>query len=177
MNKKELLQFRNKAKSKKPLFQRQDSNIFKQFKGEWRKPKGIHSKLRRGFKGHGGIPSIGYSGPNAVKGLTRKGLLAVVVYNINDLKNLDDKNAVIISHSVGMKKRIQIINEIKNKKLHVLGVKDIDNYLSKAAENINSRKKESESKKESKKRKVEEAEKSKEKSKELKPEDKNELKK
>lgn len=158
MNKSDLLSTRNKMKAKKPLFQRQDVNIFKQFRGQWRRPKGIHSKLRRGFKGHGGIPSIGYSSPTKVKGLTRSGLVPFVVANVNDVEKVDAKvNVVVIAHSVGNKKRVAILNKIKEKQLHVLGMKDVDSFLNKVNVNIQSKKKESEKRKQNKNKKVEEA--------------------
>lgn len=171
MNKSNLLTTRNKMKSKKPDFERQDVNIFKQFRGQWRKPKGIHSKLRRGFRGHKNIPSIGFSSPCEVKGLTRKGLLPFVVANVKDLEKVDTKiNAIIIAHSVGMKKRVEILNKAKEKKIDVLGVKDVDKFLNEVKQKLESKKSEASKKKESKVKKIEEAQK-------VKKENKNEAKK
>lgn len=152
------LSTRNKMKSKKPLFQSQDVNIFKQFEGKWRRPRGIHSKLRKGFRGHSASPSIGYGGPKDVRGLTRKGFVSVVVHNLNDLSKVKDE-VVIVAHGVGNRKRIQILTEVKKRGLHVLGLKDVDSFLSKVNEKLNLKKKESETRKEVKKKKVEEAEK------------------
>jgi len=147
-----LLTNRNKMKAKKPRFQRQDANIFKQFRGKWRKPKGIHSKLRRGFKGHGGFPSIGYSSPAAAKGLTRKGFVPFIVFNLNDLEKIDNKlHVVVLAHSVGTKKRIELLKKIKEKKLHIFGVKDVDVLLTKLSEYLQLKKNESNKKKDKKK--------------------------
>ena|SRR3989338_1716268 len=158
MNKSNSLVTRNKMKSKKPLFQRQDANIFRQFRGQWRKPKGIHSKLRRGFRGHGGIPSIGYSSPKDVKGILRKGLYPFVVHNVNDLLKLDPKlNVVVIAHGVGVKKRTEILNKVKEMKLPILGIKDVDLFLNKINEKLQMNKKKSEKKKDDKKKKLEQA--------------------
>ncbi len=151
-----LLSTRNKRKSKKPEFERTDVNIFKQFKGKWRKPKGIHNKLRRGFRGHKQIPSIGFSSPNAVKGLTRSGFIPVNVANVNDLQNIKTDCVAIINHSVGMKKRVQILTKAKELKIKVLGVKDIDAFLTKISESRNVKKKQVEIKKEQKKKKIDE---------------------
>ena len=156
MNKNKL-SVRNKIKSRKPLFQRQDTNIFKQFRGEWRKPKGIHSKLRRGFRGHGMIPSTGYSGPRGVRGLTWKGLKPILVSNVKDLEKVTSEDVIVISSTVGTKKKVLILNEVKKSKLNISGMKDIDTFLSEVNEKLNSKKKESLVKKEEKKKKIEEA--------------------
>ena len=167
MSKSVLLITRNKMKAKKPKFERQDVNIFRQFRGTWRKPKGIHSKLRRGFKGHKASPSIGYSGPKSVKGLTRDGLLPVLVSNIKELDKINQDCAVVIGHCVGTKKRLQILNKAKEKKIRILGVKDIDALVTQLGDKFNSRKKTADETKAEKKKKVDS-----EKSKETKSEEK-----
>jgi len=171
MNK--LLSTRNKMKSKKPEFERQNCNIFRQFRGMWRKPKGIHSKLRRGFRGHKMAPSIGFASPKAVCGLNRKGLLPVIVLNVNDLNKVEKDCVAVIGASVGMKKRVQVLTKAKEKNIVVLGYKDIDTYITKVNEKLGLKKQESSVKKEEKKKKIEEVKK-----KETKTEDKkNESKK
>lgn len=167
MNKSALLGVRKGMKDKKPEFERQDSNIFKQFRGTWRRPKGIHSKLRRGFKGHKASPSIGYAGPNLVKGLTKTGLVPVVISNPKEVDKLSQDYAIIVSHGVGTKKRLQILTKAKDKKIKVVGVKDIDAFVNKVNEQFSLRKKTSDTAKEEKKKKIDS-----EKSKETKSEEK-----
>ena len=154
---KSALETRNKRNTKKPEFQRQDVNIFKQFRGEWRSPKGIHSKLRKGYRGHSAVPSIGYSAPSEAKGLTKKGLIPFVIYNTKDLDSATNKNAVIIAHSVGMKNRIKILNKAKEKKIDILGFKDVDGFLAKINEKLILKKKKSSIKIEEKKKKIQES--------------------
>ena len=126
-----LLDTRKEIKSRKPEFERQDSNIFKQFEGKWRRPKGIHSKLRRGFRGHKAAPSIGYSSPRAVSGLTKKGLKMVLISNLNDFNKIKNDCVAVISSKVGIKKKLEILKYAKEKKLNVSGVKDFDSYINK----------------------------------------------
>lgn len=54
---------KNVIRKKKPKFIRQDTNRAKKFKIKWRKPKGMHSKLRLNKKGHQKSPSQGYRAP------------------------------------------------------------------------------------------------------------------
>ncbi len=153
----DLLSVRNKMKAKKPEFERTDSNIFKQFRGTWRKPKGIHNKLRRGFKGHKNLPSIGYSSPTDVKGLTRKGMISVLISNVSDLSKVKSGFVAVVAHGVGTKKRVQILTKAKEMKITIVGIKDIDVYLTQINEKRNSEKKEADTKKEAKKKKLDEA--------------------
>ena len=134
-----LLVTRNLMKKKKPSFKRQDANKYEQFRSSWRRPRGLHSKLREAFKGHGSVPSIGWGSPRAVSGLTRKGLRPVIVNNVNELQKIGEKNLAVISRKVGMKKRLEIVKAAKEKKINVFGIKDFDSYINKIAE---SRKKE-----------------------------------
>lgn len=149
------LNFRNEMKAKKPDFERQDANKYKQFRGKWRRPRGIHNKLRRGFKGHKAMPSIGYSSPRSVSGLTRKGLSLILVHNKNDLNKVKENCVGVIAGNVGLKKKIEILNLAKEKKVNILGVKDIESFVSSAKEKLAKRKKDSESKKEKNNKKEE----------------------
>jgi len=157
MNK--LLEIRNKSKAKKPEFERQDSNIFKQFRGIYRKPKGIHSKMRKGFKGHKVLPTIGYGSPRSINGLTRQGLKPITITNINDVKKIKQGEIIVLSRTLGLKKRIVILQKIKEMKLSVLNIKNIDEFLNKAKENFEGKKKEHKGKQEQRKKAKEEAEK------------------
>ncbi|MBS3175143.1 50S ribosomal protein L32e [Candidatus Woesearchaeota archaeon] len=134
------LETRNKMKSKKPEFRRQNVNRYKSFEESWRRPTGIHSKLRRGFRGKWAMPAIGYSSPRSVKGLTHNGFVPVVVSNVKNLENLGKEHAIVISSNVGMKNRIKIIEAAKSKNLKVLGVKDFDKYLQESKKLFDERK-------------------------------------
>lgn len=129
-----LLTARNLMKKKKPSFKRQDANKYKQFRDSWRRPRGIHSKLKTGFKGHNAVPSIGWGSPRAVKGLTRKGLELVVINNVNELQKLSGKNLAVISRRVGIRKRLEIVKAAKEKKINISGIKDLDSYINKIME-------------------------------------------
>ena len=143
-----LLQKRKQIKSKKPDFERQDSNRYPQFEGIWRKPKGIHSKMRRGFRGHRRMPKIGYSSPRAVKGLTSIGLKIMVVRNILDLTKITKEQIGVISSTVGSKKRLEILTKAKESSIQIKNAKDVQKEIDKIKQKIDSKKKQNKEKKE-----------------------------
>ncbi len=156
------------SKRKKPGFTRQQS-LKSKLKPKWRRPRGLHSKLRLRKKGHSKVPKIGYGSPK--EGLSPE-FETTIIYNLKDLENINPKSqAVLIAGSVGKKKKIELLKKIKTLKINVLNVKDIDSFLKKVEEDILKRK-ESKLKTEEKKKKAkQEAEK---KAKEKKKEEKKE---
>lgn len=118
---KRLLGVRKKKKSKKPDFRRQEGYRYKRLADTWRKPKGRHSKLRKGEKARGKKPSVGHMSPPSVKGLTKQGYDPVLVSNKASLSGIDPaKQAVIIGSSVGKKKRMVIVVEAERMNIKVL---------------------------------------------------------
>ncbi len=123
---KKLLSLRKAIKTGKPNFERQAANNYPQFKGKWRRPRGIHNKMKNCIKGNKCMPAIGYGSPKSVIGLTPKGMVPVLVSNVNDFEGISDECVAVISASVGMRKRIFLLNFALDKKIHVAGVKSIE---------------------------------------------------
>ncbi len=121
MLKEKLLELRKKIKSKKPDFVRYESWRYKRVKPNWRKPKGIDSKVREKRKGWIKMPDIGYRSPKVVRGLHPSGFEEVLVYRPEDLEKLDPtKHAVRIAHTVGTRKRLAILEKAEELELVVL---------------------------------------------------------
>ncbi len=155
----ELLEIRNELKEKKPDFIRQDTHKRKRLSLKWRKPKGIHSKIRHKFKGRRKMPSPGYKSPNKVRWLHNSGLKMVNVFSVEDIKKIKkETEGVVIAKNVGMKKKLEILKKSKEFDVKVLNL-NVDEQIKKIEELINSKKKEV---KEAKKEKVQEAAKPKE---------------
>ncbi|RLE46921.1 50S ribosomal protein L32e [Candidatus Woesearchaeota archaeon] len=149
---KKLLELRKKMNKKRPSFNREDYNKWKRIKkGTWRKPKGIHSKSRHSFKGNFPLVKPGYRGPKLVRGLHFSGLVPVVVYNLKELSVVDPKTQGVVIGSVGMRKRVALLNECKSKGINVLNFKDIDAALKACDELIVKKKEFKEAKKKAKK--------------------------
>jgi large subunit ribosomal protein L32e len=127
-DKSRLLKIRNLLKKRKPTFVKQCSHKIKSLSSSWRKPKGIQSKMRLKHKGKRRSPSLGWSSPSKVKGLTREGLVQVRAERVADLKGLGKEHAVIIA-SVGMKRKLKLLQDCKKNSLNVTNVKDIQSAI------------------------------------------------
>ncbi len=151
----DLLALRNKIKKKKPNFLRQDAHKKSKLKKKWRKPKGVHSKMKLKLKSYRKSASPGYCSPKKVKTLNRSGFKEILVYNISDLDNINKKTeAIKIGSTVGIKKRLEIAKKAKSLGLVIVNIKDIDKFLTRVEEEFSK-------KKQLKKKKFEEKEKSK----------------
>jgi len=112
---------REDISKKRPAFKRQEWFRYKKLGYSWRKPRGMHSKMRTNRYYRPNVASEGYRGPKLARGLHPSGFQEVLVHNKNELEGLDPKvQAVRIGHSVGKKKRIDIIKEANKMKLRVL---------------------------------------------------------
>lgn len=119
------LAFRKRLGSKRPRFQRQESWRYKRVKDRWRKPKGIDSKMRKKVKGWPKSVSVGYRGPKKTRGLHPSGYVDVLVRTVGDVNNVDARiHAIRISHRVGAKKRVSILEKAREKEIYVLNPKE-----------------------------------------------------
>ena len=115
-----LLKLRKKKKAKKPDFIRQEGYRKVKLKDVWRRPRGRHSKLRKGLKTRGKKPSLGFGSPKAVKGMTKNGFIPVHISNIEELKKIDKKTEIVIIRSnVGKKKRLEIAQEAEKLNVNI----------------------------------------------------------
>ena len=105
----------------RPAFKRQEWFRYQKLGESWRRPKGIHSKMRRGMKRRPPMVEIGYRGPALVRDLHPSGFEEVLVYNVEGLENIDPTTqAARIGGTVGVKKRITIENRAKELGIRVL---------------------------------------------------------
>jgi large subunit ribosomal protein L32e len=120
-NREKLVRRIRKVRRNKPEFVRQESWRYKRVKPNWRRPRGIDSKMRIKKKGWPASPSVGYGSPKDVKGLHPLGFSEVLVYRVEDLKGLNPEvHAVRISGGVGGRKRLEIFREALKIGLKVL---------------------------------------------------------
>ena len=117
---------------------------------KWRRPRGLHSKLRLNKAGHIKKPSPGFR--NARNERISK---ITLIKNLKDLINA--KQHVLLSSSLGLRKRIEILKRIKDLKLDVLNVKNIDEFINKVNQTIERNKQKKKSKHAEKKKSKEKA--------------------
>ena len=119
----ELLTARKTVAERRPKFIRQESWRYDRLAENWRKPKGKDNKMRKQKSGMPAIVKVGYRGPRAARGLHPSGYTDNLVHNTAELAKLDaKKDAARIGHTVGKKKRIEMINKAAE-----LGIKVLNN--------------------------------------------------
>jgi large subunit ribosomal protein L32e len=129
------LRLRARIKSKKPDFVRQESWRYVRLKESWRRPKGIDNKMRMKIKGWPPTVNVGYRGPKAARGLHPSGFEEILVYNVEDLGKVDPRTqAIRIAHTVGKRKRMQIIQEARKKGITILNVSEAKEEIKETAE-------------------------------------------
>ena len=111
---------RNRMSHKRPSFKRQNWFRYKRLGEKWRRPRGIHSKMRRHFKYRIPVVQVGFRGPASVRGLHPSGFEEVLVHNTKEVENVNpETQAVRISSTVGDKKRELIVKKADELKIRV----------------------------------------------------------
>jgi large subunit ribosomal protein L32e len=116
-------QFPKKSQNgrKKPKFRRQESWRYKRVTDHWRKPHGVDSKMRKKVKGWPASPTTGYRSPKKTRGLHPSGFVETRVQTVEELAGLDPElQAIRIAHTVGARKRNEILTSAEEKGFHVL---------------------------------------------------------
>ncbi len=136
-----LLEIRKELKERKPVFIRQDNPKRRKLNYKWRKPKGIHSKIRHKFKGRRKMPSPGYKSPAKIRGFHSSGLSMELVSSAGDLQNIKkESGGIIISKRLGLKKKLQILKKAQELGIAVLNL-NASEQINKIEEFMKSKKK------------------------------------
>ena len=115
------MNLRADKKDKTPHFKRQEWFRYKKLGDKWRKPRGLHSKMRRHISYRIDVVSIGYRGPKAVRGKHPSGFEEVLIHNLKEMEGLNPKRqAIRIAHSVGYLKRMYIALQAEEMNLRIL---------------------------------------------------------
>ncbi len=117
----EALEKRDAERRRMPKFRRQEWHRYQRLGTSWRKPRGKHSKMRKGLRYRTPVATVGFRTPVKARGLHPSGFEEVLVYNVKDVEALDPKvQAARIGHSVGVRKRVEIIAVAEKMKIRVL---------------------------------------------------------
>ncbi|MCI4319466.1 MAG: 50S ribosomal protein L32e [Thermoplasmata archaeon] len=118
-----LLRLRDAQDDRRPRFTRQASYRYWRIgrDGAWRRPRGLQSKQRRHYGYRSVVVRIGYRGPRLVRGLTPSGFAPVLIHTPRDLEKLDPaREAALIAHGVGTKKRLVLEEAARKRGVHLL---------------------------------------------------------
>jgi len=149
---KKLLEMRKNMKNRRPKFRRQGYGIYPRIGDEWRKPRGRHSKQKHQSAGHAKKVKPGFRSPKLVRGMDKHGLIPVIVNSIVNIPLLKkEEHGAIIGGSVGNRKRLILLNELKKHGIKVLNLPE--NHDKKIQENLALIKKEREEKQAKKQKK------------------------
>ena len=117
---------RSRMSHRRPAFKRQNWFRYKRLGDKWRRPRGIHSKMRRHFKYRIPVAQVGFGGPASVRGLHPSGFEEVRVNNLKEIDNVDPKTqAIRIASTVGDKKREIIVSKSDELGIRVLNRRDL----------------------------------------------------
>ena len=112
-----LLNLRRLLKKRKPVFLAQDWYKRKRIRPRWRRPRGLHSKMRLQKRGKPAVVSSGWRSPRAVRGLNRQGLREVIIHTEKDLSLLGEGMIGVFHRQVSLKKRLELIRLAEEKGL------------------------------------------------------------
>ena len=117
---------RNRMSNKRPKFKRQNWFRYKRLGDKWRRPRGIHSKMRRHFKYRISVVQPGFRGPANVRGLHPSGFEEVRIHTPKEVDNVDPKTqAIRIARTVGDKKREVIVKKADELGIRVFNRRDL----------------------------------------------------
>jgi len=104
----------------KPEFRRQESWRYKRVKENWRRPRGVTSKMRKEESGFPAKVKNGYGTASSTRGLHPRGLIDQLVWREVELEKLDPKLHIVrIAARVGEKKRRGILAKAKDLNFHI----------------------------------------------------------
>ncbi|MDI6811620.1 MAG: 50S ribosomal protein L32e [archaeon] len=108
---------------KKPKFERYGWWRKKKLSKSWRRPRGHDNKMREHIAAKGARVQVGYRRRKEERGLHPSGRREVLVFNTNDLAQVEDAReemAVRIASSVGRRKKGEIEEEAAKLGIKVL---------------------------------------------------------
>lgn len=152
---KRLLKVRKKIQKTKPSFRRIESWRYKRVHGGWRKARGIDSDTRQKLKSGVKSPNVGYRAPKQVRGLHPSGLQEIHIIHIEELDTLDPQiHGITISAKLGIRKRLQLVEDVQAKGFKVLNLRiPYIELLQAKADEPKAKKKKAKKKKSSRKKK------------------------
>jgi large subunit ribosomal protein L32e len=109
-----------RLKKRKPVFRRPLAYAYAMKPG-WRKPRGIHSKMREGEKSKPAVVKTGYGSARAIRGLHPSGYAEAYITSISQLQKIDaQKQAARLASGLSERKRKVFAEKAKSLGIKVL---------------------------------------------------------
>lgn len=126
MQGKEIAKIKKKLKEREIRFLRPWHWKLKKLGTSWRRPKGLDDKHRLKRKGYPPPVKVGYRSPRIVRGYHPSGYKEKIVSSPNEIEEIDPKiYAIRIAHTVGRRKRIEIVKKALKLGLKILNASEI----------------------------------------------------
>jgi large subunit ribosomal protein L32e len=104
----------------KTRFKRQESWRLKRVKENWRRPRGVTSRMRKEKKGWPALVKAGRGSAASTRGRHPRGLIERLVRNEADLEGLNPKVHIIrLSRQLGERRRIVLVERAKSLNIHI----------------------------------------------------------
>ena len=104
----------------KTRFKRQESWRLKRVKENWRRPRGVTSRMRKEKSGWPQLVKVGHGSPSNLRGRHPRGLVERLVHNESDLEGLNSKQHIVrLSASLGERRRLILLARIKSLNIHI----------------------------------------------------------
>lgn len=101
-------------------FKRQESWRLKRVKENWRRPRGVTSRMRKEKKGWPALVKAGRGSAASTRGRHPRGLIERLVRNEADLEGLNPKVHIIrLSGRLGERRRIVLVERAKSLNIHI----------------------------------------------------------
>ncbi len=101
-------------------FKRQESWRLKRVKENWRRPRGVTSRMRKEKKGWPALVKAGRGSAASTRGRHPRGLIERLVRNEADLEGLNPKVHIIrLSAQLGERRRIVLVERAKSLNIHI----------------------------------------------------------
>jgi large subunit ribosomal protein L32e len=124
---------RRVQRKSKPRFKRQDWTKKKKLGTEWRKPKGLQSKMRQQLKHHPRVVKIGYKSPTLAHGLHRTGVRLNRIASVAEIAPLTAGDGVIIAKGTGIRTKLAIMEACAARNIPIMNIA-VDKFKKRVAD-------------------------------------------
>ncbi len=101
-------------------FKRQESWRLKRVKENWRRPRGVTSRMRKEKNGWPSLVKVGHRSDASKRGRHPKGLVERIVRNESDLEGLDPRLHIVrLSARLGEKRRLTLVERVRSLNVHI----------------------------------------------------------